>query len=254
MKDSNFSQNMVNALLANDDAVNMLYERAKRMMWSMVEYKDMQMLYTCALKEIETKFEILQTEFKIKHKRNPISNISTRLKRTESIAEKMIKNGFPVSIESIEKNINDIAGIRVICSYIDDIYFIADALLRQDDIRLIARKDYIKTPKPNGYRSLHLIVTVPVFLADERKEVKVEVQIRTIAMDFWASLEHQLKYKKDVQGEEELHIQLRECADVIAETDEKMLKIREKIELAEDVPTEDELLFDRLRRLDMPLV
>lgn len=254
MMDPNFSQNMVNALLSDGGAVNMLYDRAKRMMWSMVEYKDMQMLYTCALKEIETKFEILQTEFRIKHKRNPISNISTRLKRTESIAEKMIKNGFPISIESIEKNINDIAGIRVVCSYIDDIYFIADALLRQDDISLIARKDYIENPKPNGYRSLHLIVTVPVFLADERKEVKVEVQIRTIAMDFWASLDHQLKYKKEVQGEEEIYRQLRECADVIAETDEKMLKIREKIELAEDVPTEEELLFERLRRLDMPLV
>lgn len=254
MTDTDFSQNMANSLLANGDAINTLYDRAKKMMWSMVEYKDMQMLYTCALKEIETKFEILRTEFGIKHKRNPINTISTRLKRTESIAQKLIKNGFPISVDSIEKNINDVAGIRVVCSYIDDIYFIADALLRQDDIKLITRKDYIENPKPNGYRSLHLIVTVPVFLADERREVKVEVQIRTIAMDFWASLEHQLKYKKEVQGEEALYKQLRECADVIAETDEKMLKIREKIELAEDVPSEEELLLERLRRLDIPLV
>ena len=154
----------------------------------------------------------------------------------------------------IEKNINDVAGIRVVCSYIDDIYYIADALLRQDDIKLISKKDYIESPKPNGYRSLHLIVTVPVFLADEKKEVKVEVQIRTIAMDFWASLEHQLRYKKDVPGEVDLYRQLHECADVIADTDRRMLQIREKIEAAEDVPTEEELLFDRLRRLDMPLV
>ena len=242
------------AVIPGPDAMNMLYNKTKKMMWTVVDYKDMQMLYTCALKEIETKFEILRTEFNIKHKRNPISSISTRLKRTESIVEKLMKNNFPFSIESIEENINDVAGIRVICSYIDDIYFIADALLRQDDIRLIAKKDYIENPKPNGYRSLHLIITVPVFLADVKKEVKVEVQIRTIAMDFWASLEHQMRYKKDIPNQEELCKQLKECADVIADTDEKMLKLREKIELAEDVPTEEELLLQRLRKLDMPIV
>ena len=241
-------------LMSDSNVINAFYDQAKRVMRTMVEYKDMQMLYTCALKEIETKFEILSTEFSIKHKRNPINSISSRLKRTESIAKKLVKYNLPVSVESIEKNINDVAGIRVVCSYIDDIYYIADALLRQDDIKLISKKDYIESPKPNGYRSLHLIVTVPVFLADEKKEVKVEVQIRTIAMDFWASLEHQLRYKKDVPGEVDLYRQLHECADVIADTDRRMLQIREKIEAAEDVPTEEELLFDRLRRLDMPLV
>ena len=254
MDNSNFSAGESNGLMLNPNAVNSFYDQAKRVMRTMVEYKDMQMLYTCALKEIETKFEILSTEFSIKHKRNPINSISSRLKRTDSIAKKLVKYNFPVSVESIEKNINDVAGIRVVCSYIDDIYFIADALLKQDDIKLILKKDYIENPKPNGYRSLHLIVTVPVFLADEKKEVKVEVQIRTIAMDFWASLEHQLRYKKAVPEEAEIYRQLRECADVIASTDKKMLKIREKIEFAEDVPTEDELLFDRLRRLDMPLI
>ncbi len=260
MSEENLPKNMpsipagaLSAMLADPSAMNVLYNQAKKLMWTMVEYKDMQMLYSCALKEIETKFEILSTEFNTKHKRNPISSISTRLKSRDSIAKKLAKSGLFPTVETIENNINDMAGIRVICSYIDDIYAIADALLRQDDIKLIARKDYIENPKPNGYRSLHLIITVPVFLSETKKEVKVEVQIRTIAMDFWASLEHQLKYKKDVEGEEELVAELKRCADVISDTDRRMLTIREKIESAEDAPTEDEQLFERLRKIDMPI-
>ena len=211
------------------------------------------MMYSCALKEMQTKFEVLDTEFKLKYNRNPISSISTRLKRSESIMEKLTKNNFPISIESIEQNIHDVAGIRVICAYIDDIYKIADALLKQDDVTLIDRKDYIKNPKPNGYRSLHIIVSIPVFFEEKKKNMKVEVQIRTIAMDFWASLEHQLKYKKDIDDEQDVIAELKACADVISETDEKMLKLRQRLEEAEDIPTEEDILFDRLRRLDVPI-
>ena len=239
-------------LLGNSNTVDLLYEQAIRMMRSMVGYKELQMLYECALKEIRTKFDVLSTEFNTKYKRNPIASIQTRLKRTESIMEKLMKHDFPITLESIEKNLHDVAGIRVICSYIDDIYSIAEALLKQDDITLIERKDYIKNPKPNGYRSLHLIVSIPVFLADSKKEVQVEVQIRTIAMDFWASLEHQIKYKQDIPNQAYVTEELKHCADIIAETDKKMWKLREQIELAEDIPTEEELLLERMRRLDIP--
>ena len=240
-------------MLTESGAVDMLISQAKRMMWSMVEYKEMQMLYTCAMKEIQTKFEVLDCEFKLKYKRNPISSISSRLKRTESLVEKMARRGYSFSLESIEKNINDIAGVRVICPYVDDIYLIADSLLAQDDVTLVARKDYIENPKPNGYRSLHLIVSIPVFLSETKKNVKVEVQIRTIAMDYWASLEHQMKYKKDIPDAEIVSRELKECADRIAETDEKMLSLRRRIEAAEDIPTEEDELMERLRRLDLPI-
>ncbi|MBO5510183.1 MAG: GTP pyrophosphokinase family protein [Oscillospiraceae bacterium] len=240
-------------LLSNDHVMNALYDRAKSMMWSMVQYKELQMLYSCALKEIQTKFEVLDTEFKLEYNRNPIASISTRLKRTESIMDKLERKGLPFNYTSIEEHIHDVAGIRVICSYIDDIYLIADALLRQDDITLIARKDYIEHPKDNGYRSLHLIVEVPVFLTNHKKPMKVEVQIRTIAMDFWASLEHQMKYKQEIPDEKAIMDELKDCADVIRETDERMLAIRRRIEAAADIPTEEDVLFDKLARFDIPI-
>ena len=229
-------------------------DEARRILEMMVGYKELRMMYACALKEIRTKFDVLNTEFNVRNKRNPIASVSTRLKSTESTARKLIARGYPLTFESVEKNITDIAGIRVICSYIDDIYTIADALLKQDDIRLIARKDYIKNPKPNGYRSLHLIVSIPVFFAEQKKDVTVEVQIRTIAMDFWASLEHQIKYKKDIPGQEEVVGRLKDCADVIARTDEQMLELRKKIETAEDLPSEEEELLDKLKKFDIPIV
>jgi putative GTP pyrophosphokinase len=222
-------------------------------MWSMVKYKEMQMMYTCALKAIQTKFEVLNTEFELRYKRNPIKSISTRLKRTESIISKLIKYDVPLTLESVEENVNDVAGIRVICPYIDDIYKIADALLSQDDVVLIKRKDYIQNPKAGGYRSLHLIVSIPVFFEGGKKQVKVEVQIRTIAMDFWASLEHQIKYKADLPEQEQISSELKSCADVIAETDLKMLALRNKIEVEEAVPTEEDVLLEKLSRLDIPL-
>lgn len=230
-----------------------IYRHTKKVMWTLVQYKDMQMKYSCAIKEIKTKFDVLSTEFNVKHKRNPISSISSRLKSTESIVNKLMRKDLPFSIEGMENNLFDIAGVRVVCSYIDDIYAIADALLAQDDIELVERKDYIKQPKPNGYRSLHLIVRVPVFFAGSKENVPVEVQIRTIAMDFWASLEHQIKYKKDIPDQEDVVAKHRECADVITQTDEKMLALRKRIEDAEDVPTEEEILFERISKLDTPL-
>ena len=240
-------------LFRQSPLLNSFYDRAKTMMWSMVQYKELQMLYSCALKEIQTKFEVLDTEFKLEYNRNPISSISTRLKRTESVMDKLERRGLPFTLAAIEEHIHDMAGIRVICSYIDDIYLIADALLRQDDVTLIARKDYIEEPKPNGYRSLHLIVEVPVFLTNHKKSMKVEVQIRTIAMDFWASLEHQMKYKQDIPDSEAVIAELRDCAAVIRETDERMLAIRRRIEAAADMPTEEEVLFDKLAKLDIPI-
>lgn len=231
-----------------------ILEETKKAMWSMVEYKELQMMYSCALKEIQTKFEILNIEFKIKHKRNPISNITTRLKRNDSVIKKLIKYNKPISIESIEKNLHDFAGIRIVCTYIDDIYMLADALIKQDDIVLIETKDYIKNPKSNGYRSLHLIVEVPIFLSDKKKNVKVEVQIRTIAMDFWASLEHQMKYKKEIKENEKIMEELRQCAMVINKTDEKMLSLRKSIESAEDIEDEIEILMDKMKRIDEPLL
>ncbi len=148
-----------------------------------------------------------------------------------SIVEKLQRRGFEVSLESMEKNLDDVAGIRIICSFVDDIYEVADMLVRQDDITVIAVKDYIKNPKPNGYRSYHMIVEIPVFFSDSKKPIRVEVQIRTIAMDFWASLDHQLKYKKSLIDENgEISRELKMCAEVISDTDQKMLEIRKRIE------------------------
>lgn len=234
-------------------AINAVFHQTKRMMWSMVDYKDLMMMYTCALKAVQTKFDILNTEFKVRHQRNPISSITTRLKRTSSITEKLVRQNRAFSIETIEENINDVAGIRVICTYIDDIYTIADSLLNQDDVQLVQKKDYIADPKPNGYRSLHLIIKVPVFFADQRKEMKVEVQIRTIAMDYWASLEHQLKYKQNIPEQDEIVERLKICADTINATDEEMLKIRRQLEEAADTPTEEQVLFERIHNLDVPI-
>ena len=219
----------------------------------MVDYKALRMIYACAMKEIKTKFEILNTEFQLQYHRNPINSIQTRLKSTASIIEKLVKQNKSIDIDSVEENIHDIAGVRVICSYIDDVYLVAEALLKQDDITLVTRKDYIENPKANGYRSLHLIVKVPVFLSERRLEMEVEVQLRTIAMDFWASLEHQLHYKTNFDGKDALADELRKCAETISQTDNEMMKIRSKVENLVDIPTEDDILFERIRKLDMPI-
>ncbi len=236
-----------------DSAANMMLDQTRQMMGNLVGYKELMMQYACAIKEIRTKFDVLSTECRIRYQRNPISSINTRLKRTASLTEKLNRRNLPFTLESIEENIHDVAGVRVICPYIDDIYTIANALLEQDDITLAARKDYIANPKPNGYRSLHLIVKVPVFLTKQKKEMYVEVQIRTIAMDFWASLEHQLKYKQEIPNQQEIIVKLKECAAAINATDAQMLELRKQIEAAADQPTEDDILFDKLSRLDISL-
>ena len=187
------------------------------------------MMYTCAIREVKTKLEVLNDELSVKNRRNPIEVIKSRVKKPKSIVEKLKRRGLPLTLDSIVNNLDDVAGIRVICSFLDDIYEVADMLTRQDDVKLIAIKDYIKKPKENGYRSYHLI-EIPVFFSERKQPMRVEVQIRTIAMDFWASLDHQLKYKKDFIDSDDVERQLKECADVIANTDQQMLNIRQSIE------------------------
>lgn len=178
--------------------------------------------YKCAMMEIETKFNVLNEEYSLEFDRNPINSIKTRLKSPRSIKEKLERRGFDFTLASIEENLNDIAGVRVICSFPEDVYSLSRALLIQDDVTLIEKKDYIKNPKPNGYRSLHLIVAIPIFLAHEKRLMKVEIQLRTIAMDFWASLEHQLCYKKDYEFTSEMAKELYLCANLSAELDMRM--------------------------------
>jgi putative GTP pyrophosphokinase len=242
------------ALAAMPSSVmNELYRQTKRMMGRMVDYKELRMIYACAMKEIKTKFDILNTEFSLQYHRNPINSIHTRLKSTASIVEKLSKLHQSVDIEHVDKYIHDIAGVRVVCSYIDDVYLVAEALLKQDDIILVTKKDYIAQPKENGYRSSHLIVKVPVFLSERRLEMEVEVQLRTVAMDFWASLEHQLHYKTDFDGKDVLVDELRRCADTISKTDNDMMAIRTRMEELIGTPTDEDILLERLRKLDTPI-
>ncbi len=187
--------------------------------------RSLMVYYRCAMMEVETKLKVLNEEFSLKHDRNPINSIKTRLKSYSSIKEKLQRQGIPPIPDKIEENLNDIAGVRVICSFPDDVYAVADALLKQDDIVLIQKKDYIQNPKPNGYRSLHLIIEVPIFLQHEKHMVKVEIQLRTIAMDFWASLEHQMRYKKDFEFTEAMAEELLECATASAMLDKRMEKL-----------------------------
>lgn len=194
------------------------------------EMNETLLIYRSAIKEVKTKLDILDDELKIRRKRNPIEYMKSRVKSPGSIMDKLQRKGLELNIESAKKNLNDIAGIRVICSFVEDIYDIAEMLIRQDDITLIEEKDYIKNPKPNGYRSLHLVLEIPIFFSEHVESAKVEVQIRTIAMDFWASLEHKLYYK--TSGASPVHItnDLKECADVIASTDMKMQQIQNEVE------------------------
>lgn len=195
-----------------------------------VRFRRMIMRYQCAMLEVKTKLDVLNAELSLQTSRNPFETIKCRIKSPRSILEKLERNHLTPTVENAENNLNDIAGVRVICSFPDDIYMLADCLLAQDDITLIAKKDYIKNPKPNGYRSLHLILEVPIFLTDEKKPMRVEVQFRTIAMDFWASLEHKLKYKKHIKKAESISNELFYCAELIAQLDGRMQQIREKIE------------------------
>lgn len=206
---------------------------SEMMAWSkgvFQKYKRLMAYYRCAIMEVETKFNVLNQEFTLQYDRNPISGIKSRLKGLDSIVEKMERKGLPFSLEAVEEQIHDVAGVRVVCSFVDDVYLLAEALLKQDDITLLERKDYIQNPKKNGYRSLHLIVTVPIFLEHEKRLMKVEIQLRTIAMDFWASLEHQLRYKKDVVFTEDMAKELSDCAILSAQLDARMDRLRQRIE------------------------
>ena len=193
-------------------------------------WEEVNLVYNSALKEIGTKLEILNDEFQHIHQYNPIEHIKTRIKKPESIVKKLKKNGYESTIENMVKYVNDIAGIRVICSFTSDIYQIAEMIINQNDIKVLSVKDYIMNPKPSGYKSYHLIVMIPIFLSDRIIDAKVEIQIRTVAMDFWASLEHKIHYKFEGNAPEDIKRELVECAKMVSELDAKMLYLNEQVQ------------------------
>ena len=233
--------------LLSDEFLEML-QKNKKPMDLLMSY------YQCAIMEVETKFKVLNQEYSLQYDKNPIEGIKTRIKSYDSLLRKIRKKDIPLTLTAIEENIQDIAGVRVICSFPDDIYELAESFLKQDDITLIEKKDYIKNPKPSGYRSLHLIVKVPIFLQNTKKLVTVEVQLRTIAMDFWASLEHKMRYKKNISPEQVKFLQeeLSDCAVQSAALDERMQNIRNVIMQSseeEEETTTDETGFPLMMAL-----
>ena len=226
--------------LMSDEFIDFI-QKNKKPMDKLLSY------YACAIMEVETKFKVLNEQYSLEYDRNPIEDIKSRVKSMESLIKKIRKKDIPLTLSSIEENIHDIAGVRVICSFPDDIYMLADCLLSQDDITLLEKKDYIKNPKPGGYRSLHLIVSVPIFLQDGKRNMTVEVQLRTIAMDFWASLEHKLRYKKDIPADKAKYLEdeMLACAQISADLDMRMQNVRDVI--AENTtPDERPLLLKEL--------
>lgn len=197
-------------------------------------WKEVTLIYNSALKQISTKLEILNDEFQHVHRYNPIEHIKSRIKTPESIVKKLKKHGYESTIANMVKYVNDIAGIRVICSFTSDIYQIADMISNQSDINVISVKDYIVNPKPSGYKSYHMLVTVPVYLSDRIEQTKVEIQIRTVAMDFWASLEHKIHYKFEGNAPEHIKTQLVECSRIVSQLDERMLNLNEEIQHLEE--------------------
>ena len=193
-------------------------------------WKTIMFLYNAALKEVETKLEILNDEFQHVHQYNPIEHIKTRIKTPESIVKKLKRYGYETSVENMVKYINDIAGVRLICSFTSDIYRLAEMIGNQSDLKVLSIKDYIKNPKDSGYKSFHMLVGVPVFLSDSVVQTKVEIQIRTIAMDFWASLEHKIYYKFEGNAPEYISEDLKVCADMVSELDDRMLSLNEAIQ------------------------
>ena len=198
------------------------------------DFQHLMMKYDCALSEVRTKLDVLNKELALSNKRNPIEVIKMRIKTPVSIYNKLSSKGVDFTLDNINENLSDIAGIRVICSFVDDIYMLADCLAKQDDIKVLQKKDYISKPKDSGYRSLHLIIEIPIFLTTEKEYMKVEVQFRTIAMDFWASLEHKMKYKKDIYNAEVITEDLKFSADLINQIDMRMQQIREKIDASDE--------------------
>lgn len=204
----------------------------KQIKVGVAKWRQLYSYYTCALMEMETKFRVLNQEFSLQYDCNPIESIKTRIKSPESLAYKMQRKNISLTLDNVEQNINDVAGIRVICSFPKDIYMLKECLEKQDDIQILCEKDYIKEPKANGYRGLHLIVEIPIFLHKEKKYMKVEVQLRTIAMDFWASLEHKLRYKKDLPEDicKRVENELFVCSELSALLDLRMQRIKTEIE------------------------
>lgn len=199
--------------------------------------RELMACYKCAMYEVETKFRVLNENFSVQNERNPIESIKTRLKSPESIAKKLNKMGLCMSPETVERELHDVAGVRVICSFLDDIYMLSDCLVNQTDVTLIEKKDYIKNPKANGYRSVHLIIEIPIFLHDHTRNMKVEVQLRTITMESWADLEHKLRYKKDLSEEVQTHIgeELAECAALCNTLDKKMQSVKNIVMSSETI-------------------
>jgi len=217
--------------MENQHPLNILSNMPENVFDMTHPYAELMMRYNCAMLEIKTKLDVLNNQLSLEKDKNPFESISCRIKSPKSIIEKLKRKSFPLTVESIEQNLNDVAGIRVICSFPEDIYILAERLCSQDDITVIEIKDYIKNPKPNGYRSLHLVLEIPIFLIDEKKLMRVEVQFRTIAMDFWASLEHKVRYKKDIIDRDgEISRELKECAEEISKLDIRMQEIRNRIE------------------------
>lgn len=223
-----------------------IMEKLKIVMMQSQHFQEMMMMYKCAIREVQTKAEVLNDEMSVRYHRNPISNITSRVKQPESIAQKLYKKGLPFTVEAIMSNLSDVAGVRIICEFIDDIYTIAAMLAMQDDLKLIKIKDYIKYPKPNGYRSYHMIVEIPVFFSKGKTPMRVEIQIRTMAMDFWASLDHELKYKKNIEQEdgEAIAAELLACAERIAETDTIMQQIRMKLDSVAENKQKEEIVIE----------
>lgn len=194
------------------------------------EWRELIFMHESAIEEVNTKLKILNNEFKIIHDHNPIEHIKTRVKKPDSIIEKLERKGYEVNLENVKNKINDIAGIRIICSFTDDIYKILEMIKSQDDIEVLKVKDYIKNPKENGYRSLHLLIQLPIFLSSQARMTKVEIQIRTIAMDFWASLEHKIYYKYKNDAPDEIPEKLKESAEMIKKLDQQMLDIKKELD------------------------
>lgn len=197
------------------------------------QYKQIMFFYESGIRQLMAQIEILNKEFQLCNDRNPIENVKSRIKSQESIIRKMEKQGLPLTVNHMMNQIRDIAGVRIICPFITDVYQVARLLISQSEVELVDIKDYIRTPKENGYRSLHMIVTVEVRFSDRKRKVPVEIQLRTIAMNFWASTEHQLRYKKDRFFTEEMHQQLKECADLMARADEKMQRLAENLNVSD---------------------
>ncbi|MBO6155100.1 MAG: GTP pyrophosphokinase family protein [Lachnospiraceae bacterium] len=206
---------------------------------SMESWNAVMLIYRSAIKEMNTKIEILNEEFKHVHQYNPIEYVKTRVKAPDSIVKKLKRYGYEETLQNMMEYCNDIAGVRIVCSFTSDIYRLADMIGRQNDVTVISVKDYIKNPKPSGYKSYHMIVTIPVFLSDRVVDTKVEIQIRTIAMDFWASLEHKIYYKFEGHAPEYISHDLQECSEIVSELDERMLLLNEAIQKTKAEQEED---------------